>query len=719
MSRDGAARNAVARALPHPLYFSSFKPHIDALRQQYPRELESLDVRGNQNAVRMVACAQSESAFEYTNAKGARTGAFTEALLEVLQEIGDVAISWRVLAQAVRERVLRTFPSQRPDVEGPQHRRLFSLDEDARGIVPVTTTPTGVQLAAGRLHGVSVGDIYGVMPVGATSFDDKTAVALVSVTATSGSSSDANVTRWLNGNSAIPGQAIAVPREIAATRRAIKLEVPEEHRAMIERAIVDTRTLRPAVEQTDRPLVTLRLASGKLTIEDERGALFPPAAYPGELEGTVGNLKGIGVAQGLRELEGEYGVSAQREVTIELGIVDDGKLRVLPERGASLGLGDRICIRVKSRAMRTLYAHVFNVGVRGTVSRLTSFAAAGVPLNPGDELILGQNFGTGALEGLQLFWPEGLPIDSFPRIDEAVVIVTSAPADLGGLETQAFLARTRGAGTQLAALLGQLHTGQTRDMGNKAAPEQYLVKRLSYFLHPRIGSIGGIDFAVDENPQLRASARTARAWTGGSDPAGEPGSGAASGAIAIRLSEFVADKNAALSSPDIRIDALVCTRSETAADVRRATTLRFKSIKDGRPSLDSAVLWLGRVHDFVDVYLWVSPDKDRSLDLAELFQQPAVSHEVQDALTALRITPTTITAPWITAVGASAVLARAAYQRLRKAIAEVTGLYRTSFLASERFGVGRHPVEGLHPTRDFSFSLAIDAASTEQLKRGQ
>jgi hypothetical protein len=51
-------------------------------------------------------------------------------------------------------------------------------------------------------------------------------------------------------------------------------------------------------------------------IEDDQGALFPSAQFPRDLDGMVRNLKGIGVAQGLRELEGEYGISAANELTI-------------------------------------------------------------------------------------------------------------------------------------------------------------------------------------------------------------------------------------------------------------------------------------------------------------------------------------------------------------------------------------------------------------------
>lgn len=489
MSRDAAVRDAVPRAFPHPLYLG-FAPHLEVLRQRYPGELERLAPFGNPDAVRLVACGQAESAFEYTTKQGERTGAFTEALLAILGELGDAPLTWAALGQAIRQRVLRMFPSQRPDIEGPLRRLVFSLvEDDHRGIVPIAPASSGFRLQAGRLHGVSAGDVYGVMPLGARAFDRAKAFALVSITAASATAADAALQDWLNDHRAIPKDAVAVPHTIAPATRAVHVIAPDGERGAIERAIADTRTLRvAAAHDPDRPLATLRLASHELTIEDDRGPLFPAARYPAELEPTIKNLRNLGVAQGLRELEGEYGVAAERELAIELCVAEDGKPRKLPDHGASLGLGDRICVRVQSRTQRRLYVHVFNVGVRGKVTLLSGFAARGISLDKGDEYILGADDATGALAGYRLFWPEGLPM-TFPRTDEIFVIVTTAAASLAGLETTELIARSakRAPGTHLQELLTQLQDGLTRDAGGATPLDAFLIKRLSYFLYPATG----------------------------------------------------------------------------------------------------------------------------------------------------------------------------------------------------------------------------------------
>jgi len=715
MSRDGAAHDAVPRALPHPLYLASFGPHIAALRGLYPGELESLDPLGNPEAVRLVACGQTESAFEYTNAKGKRTGAFTEALLDTLAEVGDASISWEAVGQAVRERVLRRFPSQRPEIEGPLRRRMFSLiEDDNRGIVPIVATAQGLRLRAGRLHGISEGDVYAVMPVGTQAYRADKAIALVAVTSSSATSAGAQLDgAWRNGYAALPDDAVAIPLTQAARKRAIRLIAPDAAHAAIEAAITRIPTLRvAAADDADPAIATLRLVGDALTIEDALGPIFPAARYPSELEPMVGNLKNLGVAQALRELAGSHGVAEGSEVTVELGVVDGGALRPLSERGASLGLGDRVYVRVKCRALRTLYVHLFNVGVRGKVTLLTGFAPSGIALDKGEEFVLGARPGTQDVVGISLFWPTGLPMDSFPRVDELVAVVTTSKVSLAGLETTEFIANAmRGAGNRLQDLLGQLQDGRTRDADPSLPLDDYLVKRLSYYLHPRAGRIGDLDFEIDENRRLQSSTRLASAWIEGGTAAASQERGEQPPAeIAIRLDELVVDKNRAVFAADVRVDALVCTRSGAADGAYRVATMQFKGIKSGeRLPIEHPLLFVGPVRDFVDICLWVSRDTGEDLQLADLLAKHANSNEFQDAATALMIGAGGVGAPWVTAVGASAVLARIAYELILKAAGKTIGLYRTAYLAHERFGVGRHPAVGLYRAQDFSFSLLIDA----------
>lgn len=713
MSRDGAARDAVARALPHPLWVD-----LDAYRSElerlYPSRMAKLGATGNIDPIRLVACARSEMAMEYTNSRGERTGAFTEALLELLDEIGDTRVSWEVLAQAVRERVLRRFPSQRPDLAGRGNRLVFSLDEQApNGVVPIKPSDTGYQIGAGRIHAVNVGDKYNVAALKA---QDRR-VAQARVTAIEATTASVELT-WSGAASQLPDRPVAIPVERAARRRAITV-VATEQRAAIAAAITETGTLRVADDgDPDPSIATLRLSSGQLTVEDAAGPLFPDGSYPDALAAAVQNLKNLGVACALRELEGAHrgdahGVYAD-ELEIEWGVVEidatkqqaSGKpvvgRRPLPDHGAALGLGDRIYCRIANRALRMLHVHVFNIGLQGTVTLLTSWAPSGVALNGGDDVTLGKDPDR-TLHGLRLMWPTDLPRSTFPRLDTLLVIATVRPANLAALQTTAAVMRSvEPKGSGLQRLLAQVQLGGTRNISVGDEVDGYFAKQLTFQLHPRDGRMVSAGFLIDDAPGTRGISRAAAAWR---KPApSKPQT------ISIRLKQLTIDDTHAWFPTDVRVDALVCTRPGEATPGYAPATMRFPRMhKAKRAPLDNAQLYHGPVADFVDICLWVTRDEPESDELTKLIAVRANDAGVKDALGVLLTTAgVAATEPWVAAVGAGAVLARVAYEAIRTVSGDSIGLYRTSFLASENYGIGRYPRQGTYRAQGFSFSLLIE-----------
>jgi hypothetical protein len=501
MTRDAAMRDAVPRALPHPVRMG-FRGHLAALERAYGQV--ALDPVGNPDAVRVVACGQTQAAFEHTNPAGRRAGVFTEALLEILNGVGDAPISWAAIGDAIRERVMRRFVLQRPDVEGPSQRQLFSLAVDARhGTVAVTRDGEQFRIQAGWITGVSAGDVYGVMPLGSWAYDHAHAIARLRIAKPGPMTSTATLEHWHAGHTALPDDAVAVPVEVNAPRRPVAVIAPDAERAAIALAIAATRTLRIAAAPGNvigdprgdaaaakdaiddaTPLATLRLTGDQLTIEDLAGPVFPPSRYPDGLVDAIRNITNLGVAQGVRELVGEHGLPAAG-LEIAWGVVEAGAPRALPEHGAALGLGDRIYVSVTNTGAVLRYVHVCNVGVRGKVTLLTKHRApAGVALGRGEALTLGAHHGR--LVGLPLAWPDGLSIVSLPRLDELFVFVTAQPISLRSLETREHV--TRGgpaAGSKLQRLLAQLHDGLPRSVEGSASREAFFVKRLSFELHPR------------------------------------------------------------------------------------------------------------------------------------------------------------------------------------------------------------------------------------------
>lgn len=702
MSRDGAACDAVPRALPHP-FRRGFAAHLRALRERYGAAFDAVEPLGNRDAVRLVACGQAESAFEY-QADGEHRGAFTDALLAVLAEVGDARVSWAAIEDAIRARVHRRFLVQRPMIEGPARRLLFSLDEGEIGdAVQISAVSGELRLDAGCLMGVTVGDVYAVMPPGSRTYRAADAITEVEVRTSKPMVSLVVLRDKTDVDPARLDGATAFPIEKRAIRRAVRLDVPASVWKAVTQEVDATRILRVAEAEDTTAVATLRAADGGLTIEDRAGPLFPATRFPEDLPLAIERLANLGAAQGLRELEGDRGVLTS-EIEIEWGTVDRGEMWRMPEHGGALALRDKLYVKITSKADRKLYAHVFNIGIGGIIKLLTHANPTGVLLRSDTpDWLLGQNF-DGTLQGLPLSWPGGIPRDTFPRTDEIVVIVTSAPAHLRGLETAKQRCAARGPGSKLEDLLAQLQDGLPRTTRSTEPIDGFLVKRLSYLLHPRDARMADIPFEIDDNPR-QVAARAAEAWiTTPGDSAALPASAVV---IAIEIADLVTENRRMLPG-DLQIDALICTRS-TSTTGGYATWTHTCRANDPLPP---GLMFRGPVCDFVDIYLWVSRHTENCLTLAQLLAQRATAPDVQDAAGALSIAAGS-SAPWVAAVGASTVMARIAHELLVGEAGVSVGLYRTSFLAREQFGVGRHPRQGLHHG-EVSFSLHIERVGLER-----
>ncbi|HET9626849.1 MAG TPA: caspase family protein [Kofleriaceae bacterium] len=459
MTRDAAAHDLVPRALPNPIDLG-FRAHLAALEAAYGAV--SIHPIGNPYAVRVVACGQSQGAFEHTNALGKRSGIFTQALLDLFAAVGDTPVSWAELGDALRHRVKRHHAFQRPEVEGPAERRLFSTDVVApcRVIAVAAVAPATFRLHAGWVHGLSPGDRCVVLPLGAERRDDARAIATVRITDTSALASTAELVAWAPGHAAVPDDAVAIPLARAAPRHAVHVVAPPAARAAITRALADSEQL--TADADPSPIATLRLAADRLTIEDAAGPLYPAAPYPDQLATAIHRLGHLAAARQLRAAVGEHGLAGDT-LAITWGKVVAGAAQPLAEHGAQLVAGERIYVRVHNRDPLDRFVHVLNIGVRGKITSLTkAIAPAGVPLTRGAHYTLGEHHGV--LRGLGVTWPADLPFTGAPRSDELLVVVTALPINLHGLETHDTITR----GAAAPAMRG----------------EALLVKRLAYWLRP-------------------------------------------------------------------------------------------------------------------------------------------------------------------------------------------------------------------------------------------
>jgi len=480
LSRGDDDPGATPRALPHPVD-RGFDHHLAVLRATYGAAFHAVDPLGNPDAVRLVACGQNEAAFEYQDAHGQHHGAFTDVLVDALTQLGSAPVSWASLIGSIRASVLRRFVRQRPALEGPAHRAPFSLAEhDDLRRVAVSAAGAHVELAIGRLTGAAVGDIYDVRPADALLDDDAPALARLEIIELSPTTAR---TRRIAGDDALPADARAVAVDRRAARWPVAIAGDSPARAALQRAIDASPTLRTAQPDDLTAIATVRLMNDDATIADPTGPLVPPARIPSELAAVLGHLANLGVAQGIRELEGEHGLRAG-ELTIELGVVRDGQRHPLPDHGARLALSDHYYLTLERSYDRPLFVHVLSINARGKITLLTHFAREGVPLGPRHPTVtLGQR-ADGALPGIALRWPDGLP--RTPRLTELVVIATQGKTDLSGLETRE-LAIGRNDGNALQRMLGRLCDGVYRDMHGNNPLDAFYVKRLSFSLAPTTG----------------------------------------------------------------------------------------------------------------------------------------------------------------------------------------------------------------------------------------
>jgi Caspase domain len=703
MSRDQAVTGAAVRALPKLTWLTIGK-QLDKVRERFG-PIGGPGVMGNPKAVRLAACGDWQTAVQTVDEQGRPGGLFTQALIATLEEIGDAPVSWRAIGEAIRMRVLRTITTQRPVVEGPVKRLLFSLTEVDTPSVPISRRGDELRIDAGQIVGVSVGDIYGVTAIGKADFAPEESIAQVAVDRVEALHAIVRPIQWSPGRDAIPPDAVAWPIERALTRHVVKLDVPEPWRTALEAAVASSARLRVATDRQHR-VGELRMAGGELRVLTRDGRELEPSSPLWSVPDAIRQLEYLAVAQALVELEGEHRL-ADEDVEIEWGTVHPGGVRIpRPAHGAALGLGDRIYLRLRNRTQLPRFVHVFNIGLRGRISLLSNFAPSGVRLGPEQEELVGVGPDRDSkANGFQLDWPRDLRRDE-PGSVTLLILVTARPVDLRVLETD----DKAGARKQVSAnesplqrLMRQLYDGGTRSTAAAAADPFFVVRR-SYVLYPLEAPIAGPGFAIDEDPLALVGAARPDLWLGAAIRQARE--------IEIGLRDLATERA-------VRIDALVCTRSPDARGVWQAHTL---VVTPGVAIADHEILWRGPVQDLVEIYLWVAPAPDGGgggsegggPELAELLAAAARARPaVAEAIGALVVRDPQ--APWSLTSGACAALAQAVNKLLRVTVPGIAGLLHTSYVAAEDYGIGRHPASklyhGLGVTLGLSISDSMDGAS--------
>jgi len=697
--------NRRVRSLLRPVHlhlgYDFVEHHLEKLaRAGLAVQLRSLV--SNPHAVRVVACAPSESAWEGSNRDGVEMGLFTDALSRALREAHGLRLNWSTLVDAVRRHVQECTPAQRPEAEGPSERELFELTTlEPLDTLPVAAIEPGlVQLLGAPLLGVEVGDEFAIMPGRAVNSQDGPPIGTATVHQLLPTAALAQL-RLEASAPEVPADARAHRTRAAAPTLAVRL--PEDHPVTAE--LVEAMALRPLLRRADPETAgngTVEVAcnpDGSLVVRDDGGPLHPP--YPATAWGVgavVANLQRIAQAAALRRLAGDPARPLDHHLVVEWGTVRDGHEQLLPPSGALLfsNAAERVFFRMRNEGEQTVFVSLIDIGISHRIRLLTRSDPGGIRLRPGSSYTYGWNEDLRRLVGVQVTWPEGLDT-AIARPETVIALISDGPVDVGVLhqqEVRATLGRPS-ASRGLEQQLSQIATGTTREIGDASVEAvRFDVRPIEFMMIPAAPPSGEhARFLVDDRPELPIRLLAPRG---------------VAARIAVRLVDLIVHRNRTLGSAGIRVDAIVQAGTDGDEPVHRAETLRFSDVGDEcRLPLDDVLIYSGPVVDFLDLAVWVSRDAAGSPPLSDLLANRLIGQAVQTA--GIRPAGLPLAAPQaaVAALGAGAVLVNTAHEILTGAGERSIGLYRTSLLAQENFGVGRHERQ----LQDFSFTFSIEVLS--------
>ncbi|MEW2524323.1 caspase family protein [Streptomyces sp. NPDC047071] len=456
----------------------------------------------NPSVVRLVACEPDASAYEVElpGFDGPR-GLLTASLARLLRAPGADRLTWRTLLGLLRPAVLDVVPFQRPEVEGPADRLLFDTAEQrATGVLPVGFDRDGAYLTGAELFGIAVGDRYALVPPGGDPERPLTAAAVDRVeagTARLRIQSEGAADRAADSATRPPPGTEAHPLHVSLGRRPVLLTPADhpDHARVAARlnACAHVRTAR-----SDEPaLAVLTLTADGLCLADAEGEPLRSAAVPTTdtaLDSLTLDLQQLARAAHVRALASGTGPAAlPDDVTFHYALLcADGTQQPLDRGGADAFQalpafpafhGDEIVVHLHNRAAERRYVSVFDIGLRGAVTQLTTTEPAGVGLDPGDHYELFRLPGSHRLAGIELYWPDGLPRGA-PRPETLVAVVTDRPQDLTRL-AQRGIARRGPGGSALQRLVDDVLTGvrDARPPGTAEPWVRYRVTRCDLLLH--------------------------------------------------------------------------------------------------------------------------------------------------------------------------------------------------------------------------------------------
>jgi hypothetical protein len=223
---------------------------------------------------------------------------------------------------------------------------------------------------------------------------------------------------------------------------------------------------------------------------------------------------------------------------------------------------------------------------------------------------------------------------------------------------------------------------------------------MSEWLHEEGSLDADLAFIGESSSRIRSAARSA-------------GKDTAEHNLAVFLKPLVVDNTRKwFGETDIRVDALVSQAGQDTGALFQPKTFRFPRVADGDNLANEdngLMVYYGKPKHFLVLTVTLARDTKDSDDLAVLIEKQSKSDEVSTVLTKMAAA---VASPHIaavqTAMQAALTLGNVAYQLVRQISPKCLGLYRTNWLAKkDKFGVGRHPADGLLNIKDFNFAYEV------------
>lgn len=449
--------------------------HLERLSESGDLDQSAItSIEGNPNVVRIVACTDRETAWEYQNEDFESRGVVTEQLVSVLHKAleTNIPISWRSVMMRVSEQVAVRFPDQHPHVEGPDHRTLFSMETTPFAGISVRVQEDGtVVLLAGSVAGVQRNSEYIIMPSGSHEIveREKCGHANVSEVTNFSATLDIEPSCLLDGT----GVAFLVTEAPCRALVTVSLDL-QAHSSLANKQQWIKLTAYPqespvfAHIETQGHTVCLLDCSGEtcasFQIQDNGGGV------QAAVKDAIQQAEWLSRANRVLRLRPPPAERLDHKFRFRFKTVPR-RIEILSDGTGSLRNGERVTIELQNEGDIPIFVSVFNINVAGNISLVSSASPRGARLQVGDTYMLGRNRYTLKENGLAMSWPKCMLTSTRKAIPEHFVFfVSNQEVDLRALETDTSRTVSRGDESRLQRMIYNLSYGGSRDCRSEEGP---------------------------------------------------------------------------------------------------------------------------------------------------------------------------------------------------------------------------------------------------------